>query len=64
MTDTAAPIGDDEYVTSKQVRKRYGNRSESWLNRNIQGKKIPEPDLRIGPNRYWRMRTLLDFERA
>jgi hypothetical protein len=65
MTDTATPpIGDDDFLTSKQVRRRYGDRSEMWLNRNLKAKRLPDPDLLIGSTRYWRLRTLLKFEQG
>jgi hypothetical protein len=63
-TATPPPIGEDDFVTSKHLRRRYGGRSEMWLNRNLKAKRLPQPDLLIGPNRYWRLRTLITFEQT
>jgi hypothetical protein len=63
-TDTTTPISEDDFVTSRFVRRRYGDRSEMWLNRNLKAKRLPKPDLYIGQNRYWRLRTLIKFEQT
>ena len=58
---------DDSYLTARDVRQRYGNRSDSWLWRMLEKKEsgFPQPvKLGGGRFRYWRLSELIAWERA
>lgn len=57
------PTSDDTYLTSAQVRQRYGNASSATLKRWIKSERLPKPDMRIGRRVYWRTKTLIAHER-
>jgi hypothetical protein len=51
------------YLTSTQIRERYGNRSEMWLERILKtDDAFPRP-IRIGRYRYWDLAKLETYER-
>jgi hypothetical protein len=61
------PIGgeypDAEYLDSKQVRRRYGNRSRMWLWRMQQSDPdFPKPEFKLRGRDYWRSRALTAYE--
>jgi predicted DNA-binding transcriptional regulator AlpA len=53
------------FLTSRQVRERYGNASDMWLWRreNEPGSTFPKP-IRINKRRFWRECDLVDWERS
>ncbi len=55
----------DEYVTSKQVRARYGGVSNMWIHRKTRERGFPEPATRFGGRRrFWRVSDLLAWEQV
>lgn len=54
---------DDVFLTSSQVRKRYGGKSRMWLYRTLRDHvDFPKPTP-MGGGRYWRLADLLAYER-
>jgi hypothetical protein len=51
------------FLTSRQVRERYGNVSEMWLIRREKDRAsgFPNP-LRIRGRKFWKLSELLEFE--
>jgi hypothetical protein len=53
------------FLTSRQVRERYGNVSEMWLIRRERDKASGFPDpLRIRGRKFWKLSDLLRFEES
>jgi len=51
------------FVPTRQVRQRYGNVSEMWIERRLRNdSRFPRP-IKIGLRRYWRLEDLVDWER-
>lgn len=58
---------EDQYLTSAQVRARYGGCSQMWLHRKLQNPNsgFPQPvKLGGGRLRYWRLSELVAWEKA
>jgi predicted DNA-binding transcriptional regulator AlpA len=54
----------DCFLTSRQVRERYGNASDMWLWRRLdEDKGFPKP-IRIKNRRFWRLADLRAWERS
>jgi predicted DNA-binding transcriptional regulator AlpA len=55
---------DDIFLSSRQVRVRYGNVSEMWLWRreHEEGSDFPRP-VKIHKRRFWRLSNLTAWER-
>jgi predicted DNA-binding transcriptional regulator AlpA len=51
------------YLKTKQVRERYGNVSEMWIERRMKDDGFPSP-VYFGSLRFWRESELLTWERA
>jgi predicted DNA-binding transcriptional regulator AlpA len=52
------------YVPTRQVRRRYGDRSEMWIERRLRDNSgFPQP-VKLGARRYWRLAELEAWERA
>jgi hypothetical protein len=58
-------LSDPEFLTSRQVKRRYGDVSDMALWRWLHNPKInfPQP-TRIARRRYWRISELERWERA
>lgn len=59
-------MGDDVFLSSRQVRERYGNLSKMtlWRLQNKANNGFPEP-VKLGERkRLWRLRELEAWERA
>lgn len=55
----------ETFLSSRQVKDRYGHVSEMWLYRreHEQGGDFPKP-VRIRGRRFWRLSDLVAYERA
>jgi predicted DNA-binding transcriptional regulator AlpA len=51
------------YLKTKQVRKRYDNVSETWIERRMKDAGFPQP-VYFGHLRFWRESDLLQWKRA
>jgi predicted DNA-binding transcriptional regulator AlpA len=53
----------DVFLTSRQVRARYGNVSDMWLYRREHDNKsnFPKP-IRISGRRFWRLSDVVEWE--
>ena len=52
------------FVPSRQVRRRYGDTSEMWIERRLRDASgFPLP-IKLGGRRYWRLDELEAWERA
>jgi predicted DNA-binding transcriptional regulator AlpA len=59
-----ATAAADGFLTSAQVRQRYGGASDMWLHRRLRdGSGFPKPMLVEG-RRFWRISELEAWERA
>jgi predicted DNA-binding transcriptional regulator AlpA len=60
----AASDLDDRYLTTKQVRQRYGDASDMWIWRRLNDESgFPQPTL-IAGRRFWKLSVLLAWERV
>lgn len=61
---TVRELADDEYRTKPQVRRRYGDISDTgftrWRNDPLVG--FPLPDICIRGREFWRVSTLRRFD--
>lgn len=58
MSDSAT------YLTSAQVRQRYGGRSDMWLWRLLRDDPaFPQP-MRVRSVRYWKLEALVEWEKT
>jgi hypothetical protein len=63
ISDWAA-LADDRYLTSAQLRTRYGHCSDMWVYRRLHdGSGFPQPTT-IAGRRFWRLTDLVAWERA
>lgn len=60
-----ASQSEDVFLSSRQVRSRYGNASEMWLWRRLHDEHsgFPQP-VRITGRRFWRLSALVEYERS
>jgi hypothetical protein len=57
------PHIDERYLSTRQVRQRYGDASEMWVWRRLNdGSRFPQPTL-IAGRRFWRLSDLVQWER-
>lgn len=55
---------DAAFLTTRQVRERYGNVSHMWVERRLKDdSKFPQP-MYISTRRYWRLNELIEWERS
>jgi hypothetical protein len=55
---------DDSFLTSRQVKARYGGTSDMWIFRRLRdGSGFPIPIVVRG-RKYWRLSELTDWERS
>ncbi len=55
---------DDPYLGAAQVRQRYGDASVMWLHRRLHDDSgFPQPDLVVNTRRFWRLSSLMTWER-
>lgn len=60
----SAQVADaDEYLTSTQVRERYGQRSEMWLSRILKDDPLFPRPIFVGRFRFWSIASLSKYER-
>ena|SRR5215472_301754 len=60
---TSANADSDRYLTSVQVRERYGNASDMWIWRRLHdGSGFPEPVEFCG-RRLWKLSELITWEK-
>jgi len=54
------------YLSTRQVRQRYGGVSEMWIERRLKDKAVgfPQPALIISRRRFWTVDSLVAWERA
>jgi hypothetical protein len=65
--DRGDPDNDDEHarlLNAGQVKRRYGNASDMWLWRRLHDSSGFPPPLFICGRRFWKLSTLLAWERA
>lgn len=57
--------GNTVFITSDQLRQRYGGRSRAWPMRQVQAGKLPRP-YRLGGSwlLYWKLSELEEFDAA
>jgi predicted DNA-binding transcriptional regulator AlpA len=61
----ATNLADDQYLTAKQVRARYGDVSNTWLFRRMRDAGFPQPASRFGGrSRFWLLSELLAWEQG
>jgi hypothetical protein len=54
---------EDRFLSSSQVRHRYGDRSDMWLYRRSKDKSgFPQPII-INKRRFWKLSDLVAWER-
>jgi len=53
------------YITSRQIRERFGGRGELWITRQIETNGFPKP-VRFGNGRllYWKLSEVEEWERS
>lgn len=55
---------DEVFLTARQVRARYGGRSDMWLWRLLRDEpEFPRPTY-LREHRYWKVSDLLEWERS
>ena len=54
---------NDEFLPTREVRARYGGKSEKTIERWVARGVLPQPDW-INGRRYWRRSVLEQYERA
>ena len=53
-----------QYLTSNQLRARYGGRSHMWIERRLKDDEAPLPrPIYIGRLRYWKLPEIEAWER-
>jgi predicted DNA-binding transcriptional regulator AlpA len=63
-TTTKTNPANDGFLTSAQVRQRYGGASEMWLHRRLRdGSGFPQPMI-VEKRRFWKLSELEAWERA
>ena len=56
--------GEDRFLTTRQVRARYGDASEMWIWRRLQDTSgFPKP-MEICGRRFWKLSDLIVWERS
>ena len=56
--------GEDRFLTTRQVRARYGDASEMWIWRRLQDASgFPKP-MEICGRRFWKLSDLIAWERS
>jgi len=60
---TSEPQGDDTYLNSRQLRDRYGDVSEIWIQRREKDDPNWPKPLRIAGRKFYRLRDILEYER-
>jgi predicted DNA-binding transcriptional regulator AlpA len=56
--------GEDAFLTSRQVKERYGGASDQWLwRRENNDPTFPKP-LRIHGRKFWKLSELAAYERS
>ncbi|MFZ2079401.1 MAG: DNA-binding protein [Xanthobacteraceae bacterium] len=54
---------DEKFLSSSQVRQRYGDRSDMWIWRRLKDKSgFPQP-IDICGRRFWKLSDLVAWER-
>jgi hypothetical protein len=60
---TKADLGSKRYATAKQLRLRYGDRSEAWLERMMaRDENFPRPLQGLGRFRLWDLTAIENYE--
>jgi hypothetical protein len=65
ITETAIPAPNDQrvFITSRQVRNRYGGVSHMWIERRLESDpQFPKPTY-FGARRFWSLAALEGWER-
>lgn len=61
--DPNAESSEDKFLTSAQVKARYGGISDMWLHRRLQDdSQFPQPMI-VEKRRFWRLSDLIAWER-
>ena len=62
--DPTATEIDDFYFSAAQVRQRYGDAGVMWLHRRLHDDSgFPQPDLVVCDRRFWKLSSLVRWER-
>ncbi len=62
--DPPSPPAAKSYLTAKQLRRRYGNRSHMWIERRLRGDPTFPRPVYFGRFRFWALDELERWERA